>query len=188
MIAALVLPLIGLAVSLGPDDSPLAVIRPAPSVAHIDHDGRPFSLEALRGKAVVVSFVFTTCTGTCPATTSRLVQVQRKLRSAGLWGDSVSFVSITLDPARDSPPALKSYGASQGADLSHWTFATGSVADVARVWRAWDMWARLTPQGAIDHPSRIFLVDPAGRIREIYDLETLRPEVVIQDIQQVITG
>jgi protein SCO1/2 len=48
------------------------------------------------------------------------------------------------------------------------------------------MWARRTPDGALDHPSRIFLVDPNGRQREIYSLEFLRPPTVLDDVRTVL--
>src|SRR5689334_821750 len=82
---------------------PLADIGPAPEVRLVDSAGRPFALSSLRGKAVVVSFVYTTCTGSCPATTSTLARAQQVLKQAGLWGERVEFVSISLDPKRDTP-------------------------------------------------------------------------------------
>ena len=48
------------------------------------------------------------------------------------------------------------------------------------------MWARVGPSGVIDHPSRVFLVDPSGHLREIYNLETLTPEAVVQDVRAVL--
>ena len=63
---------------------------------------KPFDLAKLRGKVVLVSFVYTTCNGVCPLTTQALVGIQKKLQEAKLWGKSVEFVSITLDPKRDT--------------------------------------------------------------------------------------
>jgi protein SCO1/2 len=48
------------------------------------------------------------------------------------------------------------------------------------------MWARVGPSGTLDHPSRIFLVDPSGRQREIYNLQFLRPEAVVLDVRAVV--
>jgi protein SCO1/2 len=164
----------------------LADIGPAPEAALTDQAGRPFALSGLRGRAVVVSFVYTTCTGTCPATTFGLSRVQSALRKAGLWGERVHFVSITLDPARDTPEALARYARIYDADADAWHFLSGPPEHVAKVINAWGMWAKTLPSGVIDHPSRIFLVDPAGRLREIYSLETLRPTAVVQDITEVL--
>jgi protein SCO1/2 len=129
-----------------------------------------------------VSFVYTTCNGTCPLTTAGLERVKRELRERGLWGSRVAFVSITLDPERDTPEVLARYAAAYRAEPSNWLFLTGSSAQVARVIRDWDMWTRVGPSGAIDHPSRIFLVDPRGRIREIYSLETLDSKTLANDV------
>lgn len=164
----------------------LADIGPAPAVELIDQEGRPFRLADLRGKAVVVSFVYTTCSGTCPATTSRLARVQSALKDAGLWGERVEFVSISLDPERDRPEVLKSYAFLYDADPAAWHFLTGPPGEVRRVIDAWGMWARVGESGVLDHPSRTFLVDPRGRIREIYSLEFLRDGAVVADVRSVL--
>jgi len=166
----------------------LADIGPAPEVALTDQAGKPFALSSLRGKAVVVSFIYTTCNGSCPATTLGLFRVQQALRAAGLWGDKVEFVSISLDPARDSPDVLAAYARVYGADPVAWHFLTGPPGRVAAVLRAWGMWAKVGPSGVLDHPSRIFLVDPKGRQREIYNLEFLEPDAVVKDVKSVLEG
>jgi protein SCO1/2 len=166
--------------------SHLADIGPAPAVALTDAGGKPFDLASLRGKAVLVSFVYTTCGGTCPATTHMLTRVQQALKQAGLWGKRVEFLSITLDPARDRPDVLAAYARIYDADPAAWHFLTGPPDAVARVIAAWDMWVRPGPAGALDHPSRIFLLDPRGHRREIYSLEFLRPAAVVRDVETVL--
>ena len=166
--------------------SPLADIGPAPAVSLIDAAGRPFALESLRGKAVLVSFIYTTCNGSCPATTHTLYRVQEVLKGAGLWETRVHFVSITLDPARDTPEVLARYARIYAADPAAWHFLGGPPERVARSIAAWDMWARTNAAGVLDHPSRIFLVDPRGRRREIYNLEFLTTESVLQDVRTIL--
>jgi protein SCO1/2 len=172
----------------GGDSRPsrLADIAPAPTTVLVDSAGKPFALSSLRGKVVVVSFVYTTCNGTCPATTSALVRIQKALELAKLWGQSVAFVSITLDPLRDTPEALNRYAGLFGADRAGWHFLTGSSTQVESVIAAWGMWAKIGPTGVLDHPSRIFLVDPRGREREIYNLEFLEPSSVLEDIKALL--
>jgi len=165
---------------------PLADIGPAPEVDLIDAAGRPFRLSGLRGRAVLVSFIYTTCNGTCPLTTAGLDRVRRTLRDRGLWGDRVAFVSISLDPSRDTPEVLSRYAAIYRADPGRWHFLTGPADRVEGVLRRWDMWARAGPSGAIDHPSRIFLIDPDGHRREIYSLETLDPASVADDVASLL--
>jgi protein SCO1/2 len=166
--------------------SPLADIGPAPSVSLTDSEGRPFDLARCQGKVVLVSFVFTTCNGTCPLTSATMARCRDALKTEGLWGTQVEFVSITLDPKHDTPEALKLYADIYRADPASWHFLTGPPETVKRVIADWGMWAKRTPAGVLDHPSRIFLVDPRGRQREIYSLEFLSPEAVTADVRGLL--
>jgi protein SCO1 len=164
----------------------LADIGPAPRTVLVDSAGKPFNLDSLKGRIVVVSFVYTTCTGVCPGTTQAMVRVKQALTDARLWGTSVAFVSITLDPRRDSPEVLSDYARLFRADDAAWHFLTGAPADVAKVIADWKMWVKAGPNGALDHPSRIFLLDARGHQREIYNLECLTPEAVLHDVRGLL--
>jgi len=167
--------------------SRLAVIQPAPDFALTTQAGKPFARADLRGKVALVSFVFTTCSGTCPATTSRMVSVQQELARRGLLKDGkVQLLSITLDPARDTPAKLRDYVQLYDIDTASWSLLTGPVADVTKTCTAWGMWAKPAANGQLDHPSRIFLVDGQGRIREIYHLGFLKAPWVADDIELLI--
>jgi protein SCO1 len=166
--------------------SRLADIGPAPHTVLIDSHTESFDLEKLRGKVVLVSFIYTTCNGVCPLTTRALSGVRTKLEEAKLWGKSVEFVSITLDPARDTPKVLEDYAKLWHADVASWHFLTGAPEDVARVIEAWDMWVKSDAKGVLDHPSRIFLIDRRGRQREIYNLEFLKPATVLEDVRGLL--
>ncbi|HZT79029.1 MAG TPA: SCO family protein [Gemmataceae bacterium] len=167
--------------------SRLAVIRPAPDFALTTQDDRPLRRADLRGKVLLVSFVFTTCSGSCPATTHRMGQVQQALKERGLLkGDRVRLVSITLDPARDTPEVLRNYMKLYDADPSSWTFLTGPRGDVEKVIAAWGMWAKPAANGQLDHPSRVFLVDAGGRIREVYNLNFLKAPWVVEDVELLL--
>jgi protein SCO1/2 len=166
--------------------SPLADIGAAPATALTAQDDKPFRLDSLHGKTVLVSFVFTTCNGTCPITTRTLVRVQDRLKQAGLWGKKVDFVSITLDPARDIPTVLRQYAKNFGADLESWHFLTGSPAHVERVVKAWGIWTKRNESGVLDHSSRVFLIDAKGHEREIYNLDFLTPDAVLQDVNSLL--
>jgi protein SCO1/2 len=181
------LALLTAALSAGADASRLAVIRQAPHFTLTDQDGRTVRSADLRGKVVVVSFVFTTCNGTCPATTHRMSALAQALKEQGLFkGDAVRLLSITLDPARDTPEALRRYMRLYDADPAHWSFLTGPRDKVEKVIAAWGMWARPAAGGQLDHPSRIFLVDPRGRVREIYNLEYFKPAWALDDVRLLL--
>jgi protein SCO1 len=167
--------------------SRLAVIEKAPAFALTDQSGKPLSSASLKGKVLLVSFIFTTCNGSCPATTHRMGLVQRELKARGLLkGDRVRLVSITLDPKRDTPEVLRGYMRLYDVDAASWSFLTGPPETVAKVVAGWGMWARPAANGQLDHPSRVFLVDRGGNIREIYNLDFLRPGWVVEDVNLLL--
>jgi protein SCO1/2 len=177
------LPLTFLVLAAAEPPSRLAVIRPAPEFALTTQDDKSLRLSDLRGQVLLVSFIFTTCSGSCPATTHRMGQVQQALAARGLTkGGRVRLLSITLDPARDTPEVLRNYMRLYDADPATWTFLTGPRERVEKAIAAWGMWARPAANGQLDHPSRVFLVDPRGRVREIYNLDFLKPAWVVEDV------
>ncbi|HJO22005.1 MAG: SCO family protein [Myxococcota bacterium] len=143
----------------------LADLRsPAPSFDLVDQAGRPVSSVGLRGSVLLVDFVFTRCPGPCPILTSRHVRLQREL-SPGLRSRT-RFVSISLDPVRDTPEALRAYAEVRGADLEHWSFLTGEPDAVAAVLQGFGVGSRRQEDGTIDHLVATFVVDDGGRIAE----------------------
>jgi protein SCO1/2 len=167
------------------DASRLAVIRTAPDFSLTTQDGKTLRLADLRGKVVLVSFIFTTCNGTCPATTHRMSQAAQTFAKDRL-NDKVHLLSVTLDPRRDKPGVLRDYMRLYDVDAKHWTFLTGSQEQVDRVLSDWGMWARPGANGQLDHPSRVFLLDGRGRIREIYNLDFFKPAWVREDVQLLL--
>jgi protein SCO1/2 len=169
----------------------LAVIRDAPDFTLVNQDGTTVKLTDFKGKVVMVSFIFTTCNGTCPATTHRLAKVQQMLKTRVNFRPNVEFVSITLDPQRDTPEALRKYIQLYDLDTQpkgnwfHWTFLTGPPETVAKVIADWGMWVKPAPNGQLDHPSRIFLVDKQLKVREIYNVDLLRVYDVAADIDEL---
>jgi protein SCO1/2 len=178
---------VALIAAVAAEPSRLAVIRPAPDFALTTQDGGTLKMADLKGKVCLVSFVFTTCNGTCPATTHRMGQVQAALKDGGLAKDDrVRLLSITLDPARDTPAVLRKYMELYDADPAGWTFLTGDKARVKKVIADWGMWAKPAANGQLDHPSRVFLVDKKGRIREIYNLSFFKAAWVLDDVRLLL--
>lgn len=164
----------------------LPVIQPAPSLVLADQTGRTVALDKLKNHVVVVGFIFTTCSGSCPATTSRMVLLQEELKRRGQWGKDIKLLSITLDPARDTPEKLRAYMQLYDVDAKGWSFLTGPAKRVERVIADWGMWVKKAANEQLDHPSRIFLVDRRGQVREIYNLEFFRIPWVVEDINALL--
>ena len=96
---------------------------PAPLFRLTDQDGQPQALEDWRGENVLLDFIFTRCPGPCPILTGLHVKVQRELPPE--VQAHTHFVSITLDPLRDTPTVLREYAQKRGVDLANWSFLTG---------------------------------------------------------------
>ena len=95
-----------------------------PEVSLIDQHGSAVSLASLKGKPVLIDFIYTSCASTCPMLTAKMAAIAQKLGPA--LGADVRIVSISLDPEHDSPAELAKYARSHGAsdyrmDLSDWT-------------------------------------------------------------------
>ena len=100
-----------------------AIDRPAPAFALRDLAGGRVSLDDLSGKVVVLQFVYASCPDICPLHTDRLAEVQAMLNDSPME-DMVEFVSITTDPANDTPAVLADYAEAHGVDRGNWRFLT----------------------------------------------------------------
>ena len=101
----------------------------------VDQDGRPvrFYEDVLKGKVVVVSFMFTRCTSACPLLAVKLNAVRRELGDE--FGKSVHFVTLTVDPEFDTPAQWRKFARAQRAEHPGWTFLTGESDAVQLVLR-----------------------------------------------------
>jgi protein SCO1 len=99
----------------------------------LTQDGRKvrFYSDTLKNRVAVVNVIYTSCKDACPLITARLNEVRREL--GDLFGSRVFFVSISSDPERDTPQALKKFARTHEADTAGWTFLTGSKDDIHRV-------------------------------------------------------
>jgi cytochrome oxidase Cu insertion factor (SCO1/SenC/PrrC family) len=164
----------------------LGLIRPAPDFELADSGGRRVRLADLRGRAVLLAFIYTACPAACPLITQRMATLQRRLQAAGWLATRVVLLSVSVDPERDTPAALARYARSFGADTRGWRFLREDPARLAPVLAAWDEWTRVLPGGEIDHPARLHLIDARGRVREIYSLALFDERQAFLDIQALL--
>lgn len=109
-----------------------AVLRGQPRVPRleaVDQDGRTvdFYRDVVGSRTVAINFIFTSCTGICPRLAANFAAVQRELRTAGLR--DVALVSVSVDPANDTPAKLKAWRAAHGGRAG-WTLLTGSRSQI----------------------------------------------------------
>jgi protein SCO1 len=141
-------------------------IAPAPEFALTSQDGGEVKLADFRGKVVALTFIFTKCTDTCSVLTPMMSFVQDRLGSE--FGAKIAFVSITIDPERDTPEVLKEYGGAFGANFAGWFFLTGSPSVIADVTRRYGVFAAKTENGNVDHTFLTSIIDRRGILRVQY--------------------
>jgi cytochrome oxidase Cu insertion factor (SCO1/SenC/PrrC family) len=85
----------------------------------------------LDGKTVLINVIYTNCKDACPLITQQLLDVRKRLTEA--VAKQVHFVTLTSDPKRDTPQALKAFAKKQSADVEGWTFLTGRKENVDHI-------------------------------------------------------
>jgi protein SCO1/2 len=156
---------------------------PAPDFHLEDQQGRPLSRADLEGKMVLLDFIFTRCPGPCPILTSTHVAVQRQLPEE--VRARTSFVSISLDPAFDTPPVLEQYAMARGIDTRDWWLLTGKPVEVDEVIRAFGVGSTRAPDGTIEHLVVTFLIDEHGKIVKRYMGQEHSPEQIVADLERL---
>ena len=134
-----------------------------------ERSGKTITDADLRGTVWVGSFVFTRCTGPCPAVTNTMARLQRDL-APELKAGTVKLVTFTVDPARDDLAALKAYANSRQADENNWLFLTGDEKTIHTLLREQFKQAverkagpGVQPGDEFGHSTRLMLVDKGGR-------------------------
>ena len=137
----------------------------------INQSAKPYGTRQLEGRPWIADFIFTHCPGRCPMLTREMSRLQTDLGGRG-W-DDVMLVSISVDPANDTPEALTAYAAKHGAKLDGWQFLTGTRDGI---WSLSVDGFKLPVQeiedtgaGPILHSNRFVLADGRQQIRGYYD-------------------
>ena len=162
----------------------LPVIGPAPPFTLTSQDNKPVSLADFHGKVVAVTFIYTGCPDICPLLTQKMVDVQDEL--GAVFGAKIVFVSISLDPERDTPEVLKDYAQFWGAKPEGWSFLTGSLEAVRDVTRRYGVFFAKKEDGSVEHSQLTTLIDADGQIRVQYLGARFDPEEFRRDLMSLV--
>jgi protein SCO1/2 len=103
------------------------------------------------------------------------------------FGSKVFFVSITVDPERDTPGALAHYAKAHHANLAGWAFLTGTPDEIKQVARRYGVFVKKMPRGDVDHTFLTSLVDRAGTLRVQYLGVKFDPDEMLRDLQSLVS-
>lgn len=141
--------------------------------------GQHVSLASFAGKTLVISDLMTLCQESCPLDTANMVSAARTIDKSPL-GSKVEFVSITVDPARDTPPRLAAYKHLFSPAPANWTLLTASSATLTALWKRLGVYIKIVPDTPpapkdwltgkpltydITHTDAVFFLDPHSKER-----------------------
>ena len=174
----------------------LAAIQPAPAGEVIDSKGRARALaDFTRGRITLVCLVYTRCNDAegCPRATWAFNAVRTALRDRPALEAQVRLVTLSLDPVHDDYRSLAAWGARMGARRpgAEWHFlTTRSRRELGPILEGFGQDLRVEAGSrarpgteAFSHTLKVFLLDPAGIVREIYSNAYLVPAVIVNDLE-----
>lgn len=140
--------------------------RPAPPFNLVDADGRQVALSDFADRIVILHFIYAGCPDVCPLHAEKIAEVQRMVNISPMK-DRVQFISITTDPANDTPEVMKDFGPAHGLDPVNWIFLTAEESqaeDATRILvKAFGHKFKATEDGLQVHGVVTHVIDRGGR-------------------------
>ena len=179
-----------------PGSYALPDLGPAGDGQVIESDGRTMALHGLCGdKIVLLSFVYSTCDDVngCPLATAVFHKIKNHLKESPEIASQLRLVTLSFNPQHDTPEAMRQYGqAFQDAGIEWRFLTTRSEAEIQPILetyhqpveKEYDAQGRFT--GKFSHLLRVFLIDRQKRIRNIYTVSYLHPEMVLGDVKTLL--
>ena len=149
-----------------------------------NQNGERISLDTFHGNSLVLTFVFTRCPvpNFCPRMSNNFGELQETIKSSTGTLANARLLSVTLDPAYDTPKILSDYAAFHHADSKIWSFATGDEKEIDSLTRAFSVY-RQNEGGTISHGLATALINKEGRIDKIWRGNAWTPAEIIKEIQ-----
>ena len=160
----------------GNDWKRLDADEPAPAFTLTNQDGRRVALADFRGKAVVLTFVYTECKDICPVLPQIIGRTDQHLTPEEK--KRTRFVGISIDPRRDTPEKLRGFMKNHNLSPERWTLLTGTLAEATKAAEDYGIVVRPDVTGDLVHNAVYILIDPKGRLRtEFHGLFTPTQEI-----------
>jgi protein SCO1/2 len=171
---------------IAPEIPPTSFLSNLKGMDLVDQYGRPFRLSGLVDRVVLFNFIFTHCRSVCPMQTGILSRVFQDLPAD--VRDQVRFVSVSVDPANDTPERLRHFSETLHADMEGWSFLTGDVQQLARLTQRLHLLDESDAGQANQprvHRTSLWLVDKRGRMLQRYSGDPPEKERQIEELTRV---
>jgi protein SCO1 len=169
-------------------ERPFEVGAVVPEFVLTNQAGNRIGRSDFKGQALAFTFFFSRCPlpTFCPRMNNNFATVQQALKSEGSrtnW----QLLSISFDPASDTPEHLSDVAVLQGADSNHWTFATSTAEDVRKLGGAFGLkfWRE---SGTFSHNLRTVVVDSEGRVQKVLNGNEWKPAELIAEMRKAMGG
>ena len=151
-----------------------------------DSHGDPLPLASFRGRPLVVSLVYTSCSSVCPVTTQHVLQAVEKARSV-VGEDGFAVLTLGFDARRDTPARLTAFASTQGIDLKDWHLASADQGTITALLNdlgfSYDAAA-----GGYEHITQTTILDAEGRVyRQVYG-DAFPDQVFIEPLKELVFG
>jgi protein SCO1 len=169
--------------------SGLDLLKPGdavPDSAFVDQDGKKKTFRAFRGSRVVLTFIYTKCPipTFCPMMDRHFVTLQEHFQDDPALKD-VHLVTVSFDPAVDTPPVLKEHARELMADFTRWTFLTGDRDDIDKFATRFGMSVARAPNDPRDitHNLRTAVISAEGKLLKMYTGNQWTPKDILEDLK-----
>jgi protein SCO1/2 len=155
--------------------------RPAPKLSLHDASGRQFTLSKLRGRYVLVTFLYTHCPDVCPLIVGNLRTAQNQL---GAKAGDLRIVAVSVDPRGDTAGSVNAF--LRAHDMTgRMKYLIGSRPELERVWAAWYVLSQASPKKTnpdfVEHSAMVYAVDADGKIAALYP-PSFSPGEIVHDV------
>lgn len=163
-----------------------------PDFRLVNQDNKPLSFSKYRGKAVLLTFIYTRCPipEYCTLMSNNFAAIDQELQKDAALYKQTHLVSISFDPEYDTPKVLRSYGAAHTGkfdqeNFEHWEFATGDEKEVKRIAQFFGL-TYVPEKDQIVHSLQTALIAPDGKLFKLYSGNKWKPTDVLQDIRELL--
>jgi protein SCO1 len=163
-----------------------------PEIPMVNQAGQAVHFAKFRGKALLLTFVDSKCTEDCPIITARFQKVNMMLQHDGQAYAASHLLTVSIDPANDTPPVLRQYGLKyldgNAQGFAHWSFVDLTPANLKKLATAFGVIYRPSGDGDIVHTMVTALIAPDGTVQQTWNGDDWNPKDVAQAVEYAAAG